>query len=119
MTFWLGLGLCVHFPFLVLRFHLYKTCASLSQSAAVSDFRCSSVCCGWKTLFLWTQSSTLALTIFPPHLLHRFWRLWERDLLKTSHLGLITPMSLILCTFSSCESLCYLPSTARRFPDKG
>lgn len=91
---WLGVGICVHFSFSVLEFHLVCTCAGLTSAAIVSVTSYVPLsCCVLKTL---CHPSHPAFIVFLPPLLYRSLYLSEvlgRGLIRTSHLGLMAPMS--------------------------
>lgn len=105
---WLGAGLCVHFPFLVLGFVLFDLNESRSSWHALS----------WSLwVHVWTnpvvsERHCFVVVIHHTGLSQSFYLLFwsflspeERSLIKTSQLGLSAIISLNVYTFSSCESL--------------
>lgn len=61
--------------------------------------------------------SSLALNIFPSSLPYTALSLEGRVLINAPYLELSASKSFALWTLSSCGSLCWLPATARSFPD--
>lgn len=71
--------------------------------------------CVWIVPLYLSQTSPLALKIFPTTFPTEIPRPQRRGLMKVSYLRLSAPKFLTLSTLSTCGSLCLLPSTARSF----
>lgn len=80
--------------------HPPRFCAVLTCAATVSEFICALVLFIWKTMFLWSHPTSLALIIFHPCLPYTSLILEENDLMKSSYWSL------------NYGSLCSFPPTA-------
>lgn len=97
----------VHVPVSVLRPHLAWTRAVFVH-AAPSVHTCVGPAVSGRHCFLEDIHDLRLAAIFPSPLLHSSWDLTERALMKASasHLGLSTPTSLTVFTWSTCGSVC-------------
>lgn len=104
-------------PSQCLDFSILKLCRFYAFCHKCSKFICASVMLFLKDIVPWSQSSPLALTIFPHTLLNRSLNFGGSTLMKTTHLGLSAAKSLTLSTLSS-GCLYQFPSTSRTVFDK-
>ena len=94
-----------------LRPYLAQTPVGPVHAASVPPYMLQSCWVRGICVHLWWPPSPLTFTFCLP--LHRVPETEKREIMETSHLGIIVPRSLTLGTMSVCLSLCLFPSAAR------
>ena len=114
-----GVGLDAHFLPAVPEFSLCWAC-NLCFTTSVSSYAQLPFCifCIQKTVASFKSCTTLTIAVVLPLFSEDPESLGEAGVIRMSSLGLNTPQSLVLYTWTSCGSLCWLAFTARSFSDE-